>query len=110
MGPASRALLAVRSPDAATVQRSRREDHEPPKSGIPKPRRTPRFLAKLIICQSQIGYQHRMPRLGLLGLIMAFGIPVLAWVENSALFLLLIATAVLGFVAVLWWYWRERGK
>jgi len=51
-----------------------------------------------------------MPRLGLLGLIMAFGIPLLAWVENSALFLLLIAAAVLGFVAVLWWYWRERGK
>jgi hypothetical protein len=46
----------------------------------------------------------------LLGLIMAFGIPLLAWVENSALFLLLIAAAVLGFVAVLWWYWRERGK
>jgi hypothetical protein len=33
----------------------------------------------------------------LLGLIMAFGIPVLAWVENSALFLLLIAAAVYRF-------------
>jgi|307.fasta_scaffold12847_4 hypothetical protein len=44
----------------------------------------------------------------LLGLIMAFGIPVLAWVENSALFLLLIAAAVIGFVAVVWWHWRER--
>ena len=44
----------------------------------------------------------------LLGLIMALGIRVLAWVENSALFLLLISAAVLGFVAVVWWHWRER--
>jgi len=35
---------------------------------------------------------------------MALGIRVLAWVENSALFLLLIAAAVLGFVAVVWWH------
>jgi hypothetical protein len=44
----------------------------------------------------------------LLGLIMALGIPVLAWVENSALFFLLIAAGVLGMAAVLWWHWRER--
>jgi hypothetical protein len=44
----------------------------------------------------------------LLGLIMAFGIPAIAWVENSALFFLLIAAGVLGIVAVFWWHWRER--
>lgn len=44
----------------------------------------------------------------LLGLIMAFGIPVLAWVENSALFFLLIAAGVLGIAALFWWHWRER--
>ena len=44
----------------------------------------------------------------LLGLIMAFGIPVLAWVENSALFFLLVAAGVLGIVAIVWWHWRQR--
>jgi hypothetical protein len=39
---------------------------------------------------------------------MAFGIPAIAWVENSALFFLLIAAGVLGIGAVLWWHWRER--
>lgn len=42
----------------------------------------------------------------LLGLIMALGIPALAWVENSALFFLLIAAGVLGIGGVLWWHWR----
>ena len=46
----------------------------------------------------------------LLGLIMAVGIPALAWVENSALFFLLIAAGVFGIGTVLWWHWRERGK
>jgi hypothetical protein len=44
----------------------------------------------------------------LLGLIMAFGIPAIAWVENSALFFLLIAAGVLGVAAVLWWHWRDQ--
>jgi len=46
----------------------------------------------------------------LLGLIMALGIPALAWVENSAMFFLLIAAGVLGILAVLWWHWRGRGR
>jgi hypothetical protein len=46
----------------------------------------------------------------LLGLIMALGIPALAWVENSALFFLLIAAGFLGILAMLWWHWHERGK
>ena len=45
----------------------------------------------------------------LLGLIMALGIPAIAWIENSALILVLIVGAVFGIVAVLWWHWRERG-
>jgi hypothetical protein len=44
----------------------------------------------------------------LLGLIMAFGIPAIAWIENSALIFVLIAAGVLGVVAVFWWHWRER--
>jgi hypothetical protein len=47
----------------------------------------------------------------LLGLIMALGIPAIAWIENSALILVLIAGAVVGIGVVLWWHfrnWRTR--
>jgi len=44
----------------------------------------------------------------LLGLVMALGIPALAYVENSALFFLLIAAGVMGIGVVLWWHWRAR--
>jgi hypothetical protein len=44
----------------------------------------------------------------LLGLIMALGIPAIAWIENSALLVVLIVGAVIGVGAVLWWYWRQH--
>jgi hypothetical protein len=44
----------------------------------------------------------------LLGLIMALGIPAIAWIENSALLVVLIVGAAIGIGAVLWWYWRQR--
>jgi len=43
----------------------------------------------------------------LLGLIMALGIPAIAWIENSALILVLVAGVVVGIVAVFWWRWHE---
>ncbi|MGH6674376.1 MAG: hypothetical protein ACRECV_20715 [Xanthobacteraceae bacterium] len=43
----------------------------------------------------------------LLGLIMALGIPAIAWVENSALIFLLLAGVIVGIGAVIWWHWRE---
>lgn len=46
----------------------------------------------------------------LLGLIMAFGIPAIAWIENSALLFLLLAAVVLGIGAAIWWHWRERRR
>ena len=46
----------------------------------------------------------------LLGLIMAFGIPAIAWVENSALFFLLIAAGVAGITALVWWRWHGLRK
>jgi hypothetical protein len=42
----------------------------------------------------------------LLGLIMALGIPAIAWVENSALLVVLVVAAILGIGAVFWWRWR----
>jgi hypothetical protein len=44
----------------------------------------------------------------LLGLIMAFGIPAIAWIENSALLLVLVAAVVVGIGVVIWWHLRER--
>jgi len=43
----------------------------------------------------------------LLGLVMALGIPAIAWIENSALLLVLVAGAVVAIVAVFWWRIRE---
>ena len=45
----------------------------------------------------------------LLGLIMALCVPAAAWIEASALIIVLIAVAVLGIGAVVWWHWRETG-
>jgi hypothetical protein len=44
----------------------------------------------------------------LLGVIMALGIPAIAWIENSALLVVLIVGAVVAIVAVIWWHFRQR--
>ena len=44
----------------------------------------------------------------LLGLIMALGIPAIAWIENSALLVVLIVGAVVGVIAVIWWHFRQK--
>src|SRR5580658_1076276 len=44
----------------------------------------------------------------LLGVIMALGIPAIAWIENSALIAVLIVGALIGVIAVIWWHWRQR--
>ncbi len=43
----------------------------------------------------------------LLGLVMALGIPAIAWIENSALLLVLVAGVVVAIVGVFWWRIRE---
>jgi hypothetical protein len=43
-----------------------------------------------------------------LGLIMAVSIPAIAWIENSALLLLVLAVLVLGIAATIWW--RATGR
>jgi hypothetical protein len=44
----------------------------------------------------------------LLGLIMALGIPAIAWIENSALIVVLIAGVVIGIGVVIWWHFHDR--
>ena len=44
----------------------------------------------------------------LLGLIMALGIPVIAWIENSALILVLILAVAVALAVVVWWRWHRR--
>jgi hypothetical protein len=39
---------------------------------------------------------------------MALGIPAIAWVENSALILVLVAGVILGIAAVVWWHFHEK--
>ncbi len=43
----------------------------------------------------------------LLGLVMALGIPAIAWIENSALLLVLVVGVVVAIGAVFWWRWHE---
>jgi hypothetical protein len=43
----------------------------------------------------------------LLGVIMALGIPAIAWIENSALLVVLIVAAVVALGAVFWWRWHQ---
>ena len=46
----------------------------------------------------------------LLGTIMALCVPAAAWIEASALIIVLIATAALGIGVVIWWHWHEKRK
>ena len=39
---------------------------------------------------------------------MALGVPAIAWIENSALLVVLIVGAAVGIIAVFWWHFRER--
>ncbi len=44
----------------------------------------------------------------LLGLIMVLGIPAIAWIENSALIVVLIAGVAIGIAVVIWWHFHDR--
>jgi hypothetical protein len=43
----------------------------------------------------------------LLGIIMALCVPAAAWIEASALIIVLVSIAALGIGVVLWWRWHE---
>jgi hypothetical protein len=42
-----------------------------------------------------------------LGLAMALAVPVIAWIENSALAVVVIFALMLAVGAVVWWHWRK---
>jgi hypothetical protein len=44
----------------------------------------------------------------LLGLVLALNIPVIAWIESSALIVVLVVSVALGVGAVLWWHWHRK--
>jgi hypothetical protein len=44
----------------------------------------------------------------LLGLIMALGVPAIAWIENSALIGVLVFGVAVGIGVVIWWHLRDR--
>lgn len=46
----------------------------------------------------------------LLGVIMAFGIPAIAWVENSALLLLLVGAIIVVCGIAIWWHWHGKSR
>ena len=43
----------------------------------------------------------------LLGIIMALCVPAAAWIEASALIIVLVSIAAFGIGVVLWWHWHE---
>jgi hypothetical protein len=47
-------------------------------------------------------------RICLLGLVLALSIPAIAWIENSALIVVLVISVSLGAGAVLWWHWHRK--
>jgi hypothetical protein len=47
-------------------------------------------------------------QVALLGLVMALGIPAIAWIENSALLGVMVAGVVIAIAAIIWWHFRER--
>ena len=44
----------------------------------------------------------------LFGLVMAIGIPAIAWVENTALTSLVVLAAVLSIAVLVWWHWPRK--
>jgi hypothetical protein len=43
-----------------------------------------------------------------LGLAMALAVPVVAWIENSALAVVVIVAIMLAVGAMVWWHWRRK--
>jgi hypothetical protein len=45
-----------------------------------------------------------------LGVAMALAVPAIAWIENSALIVVVIVAVMLAVGAVAWWHWRRNAR
>jgi hypothetical protein len=45
-----------------------------------------------------------------LGLVMALSVPAIAWIENSALIVVVIFAMMLAVGVVVWWHWRKSAR
>jgi hypothetical protein len=64
-------------------------------------------LMLLALCTFTAGVHVLSWQVCLLGMIMALRVPAAAWIEASALIIVLISVAALGIGVVLWWHWHE---
>ena len=63
-------------------------------------------FAVVYLLAAPTGWWRRVWQVCLLGVIMALGVPAIAWIENSALLVTLIIASVIGLAVVLWWHLR----
>jgi hypothetical protein len=45
-----------------------------------------------------------------LGVAMALAVPAIAWIENSALIVVVIVAVALAIAAIVWWHWRRTAQ
>ncbi len=56
------------------------------------------------------GLQVMSWQVGCLGVAMALAVPAIAWIENSALIVVVIVAVMLVVGAVAWWHWRRSTR
>ena len=66
------------------------------------------ILSLLALGAFTAGLQVRSWQVCALGLIMALGVPATAWIERSALIVVLIVAVLIGIAAVVWWLLHRR--
>jgi hypothetical protein len=64
-------------------------------------------LLMLLALGTFVAGVHASLRICLLGLIMALAVPAIAWLKQSALFLVLAALALAGVAIAIWWHRRN---
>jgi hypothetical protein len=66
-------------------------------------------LLMLLALGTFVAGVHVSLRICLLGLVMALAVPAIAWLKQSALFLILAAFAIAAIALAIWWFRRSGG-